>query len=165
MASYLEKRKAQIRPVMDKLASLKTAIAEEGTKFEGTSLASKDAAKQLTALKLSIDELEKALDSGVVSVDEFILIALKSVDEWLLLVHECDQTVRDYLMTIKGLDDRIQERYEDLKKVLDHQEAVKKEMSMEDKRLNDMRNDLRIYKGRLEREWIKVFPNVPIVLP
>ena len=152
MATYVTKRKLMLRPVLDKKKGIEEATNFLKQRQEAEADKLNKLKSEFDSVSLELQEINdefKKIEDGSNEIGQAVLDYIEKARSSIL---ETDDLLDLYIKVIKEFELKIQVQQEELGKIKAYQEVVQTEISNEDKRLENKRNDIEIYEKRLRKK-------------
>lgn len=135
----------ELKKVRDEIAGF-NATREKAERDTNEMLASLE---DLQARKKILEEEAKSPESSILDV---IGYTRKILNECILTIRAAQDHAQGYLKLVKVLSDKSAKMKKEVDELQKLKEDTHKEIVLEETRLGDLKNDLLIYKERLERK-------------
>lgn len=150
--SYLGKRKFELQPILEKKASLNLEIVELQQKREQEEIAFNEYQKRVESIRSEIIELEDVFVAAKNEIVQFEKECSTIIQMGIGVVKDTEQIVEQLLAHANLIHKRIEEQKLELQKIQKQKQDAHDEITREWGKLSDFKDDLDIYKKRLEKE-------------
>lgn len=150
MSSYLQKRKAALYPLQEKQKLIEEETVKLKQKRELREVELRQAESKVAEIAIKLTEANGQLAGLTTALDALADESLRSLANHLTYLQDAAAVVDGYFLIVKGLEFKIANQEQVIKKIFEDQKQAREQMSKEESRLAVIKKDLGIYRDRLE---------------
>ena len=152
MATYLGKRMVEIRPLMDKISTIKEKINEFASRKDVAQKEAEIAAAVLDNIKKETIQLTDNISESEQLINDFVVDGIEVISRCEQAVIASEALSESFIFVLKNLENKIDEANNKLAQINLAKDVAQKEITVQEERLSKRFADLDIYKNRLDKK-------------